>query len=435
MRASASAFAALFAVSWLAIGCSGPLIRNIPMLRPEDPHFQIEQTSPVRSLQFRRDVGYLLGPQIEDGNHVETLLNGDQIFPAMLEAIRGAKRSITLETFVYWKGEIGNQFADALAERARAGVATHVVIDWFGSLQIDPNDRERMKNAGVELSLYHALPWYNPLRWKLLLKIEQRTHRKILVVDGAIGFTGGAGIADIWTGNGHSPDHWRDTHFRLTGPAVSQLQSAFVDNWLETGGQLLHGDAYFPELAPTGTQRAQVFKGSPQEATENIELMYRLAIESARRSIKLSSAYFVPNPGTIKALEQAARRGVSVQIIVPGKYQDSALIKAASPALWGDLLRAGVEIYRYVPTMFHCKVLIVDDAFASLGSTNFDNRSFQLNDEVNLNVFDEPFAAEQARIFEQDLQRSEPFTYEDWKNRSWEQKAVGWIARPFRREL
>jgi cardiolipin synthase len=411
------------------------LIRDIPMLRPDDPHFEIERTYPVDSPQFRRDVGYLLGPQIEEGNQVDTLLNGDQIFPAMLEAIRGAKRSITLETFVYWKGEIGSRFADALAERARAGVATHVVIDWFGSLQIDPSYRKRMKDAGVELSLYHALPWYNPSRWKSLVRIEQRTHRKILVVDGAVGFTGGAGIADIWNGNADSPEHWRDTHFRVTGPAVAQLQSAFIDNWLETGGQLLHGDAYFPELARVGTLRAQVFKGSPQEATENIELMYRLAIASARRSIKLSSAYFVPNPGTIKALEEAAGRGVKVQIIVPGEHQDSALIKAASPALWGDLLRAGVEIHRYVPTMFHCKVLIVDDAFASLGSTNFDNRSFQLNDEVNLNVFDEPFAAEQARIFEQDLERSERFAYEDWKKRSWTQRAVGWIARPFRREL
>ncbi len=232
-----------------------------------------------------------------------------------------------------------------------------------------------------------------------------------------------------------SPEHWRDTHFRVTGPVVAQLQAVFVVNWLESGGELLHGDAYFPALARTGLHRAHVFQGSPQEATENIELMYRIAIASARRSIKVSSAYFVPNPGTIKSLVQAAERGVKVQVIVPGKHLDSALVKAASPALWGDLLRAGVEIHRYQPTMFHCKVMIVDDAFTSLGSTNFDNRSFQLDDEINVNVFGRRFAAEQARIFADDLERAKQFTYEDWQNRPWRQKAVNWIMRPFRREL
>jgi cardiolipin synthase len=426
---------ALSACAGLALACSGPLIRDIPMLSPDDPHFEIEHVSPVRSPQFRRAVGNLLGPQIEAGNRVETLVNGDQIFPSMLAAIRGARRSIDLESYIYWKGEIGEQFTQALEERARAGVATHVVLDWFGSLEIDSEYSRRLKEAGVELSLYHQLPWYDPTRWKALATVEQRTHRKILVVDGKIGFTGGAGIADIWSGNAESPDHWRDTQFRVTGPVVAQLQSAFVDNWLETGGDLLQGDAYFPPLARTGTQRAQVFKGSPQEATENVELMYRLAIASAVRSIDLSSAYFVPDPGTVAALGRAAARGVRIRVLVPGEHLDVAIVAAASMALWGDLLRAGVEIYRYQPTMFHCKVLVIDDAFASLGSTNFDNRSFRLNDEVNLNVFDPAFAAQQTRIFEQDLRRSERFHYEDWKQRPWYQQGFNWFARGFRREL
>jgi cardiolipin synthase len=415
-------------------GCAGPIIRDIPMLRPGDPHFEIERTYPVRSVQFRRAVGSLLGPQIEDGNRVETLRNGDEIFPAMLAAIRGARRSITFETFVYWEGRVGEQFTEALAERARAGVPTHVVIDWFGSLRIDRKFEQRMKDAGVQLSLYHQLPWYNPARWRSIAEVEQRTHRKILVVDGSVGFTGGTGIADLWLGNADAPDHWRDTHFRVTGPVVAQLQSAFMDNWLEGGGELLLGDAYFPKLARSGPYRAQAFKGSAHEATADIELMYRLAINSAKHSIKISSSYFVPDPGTVKALAQAARRGVRVQIIIPGKYQDSAIVKASSPALWGELLKAGVEIHRYQPTMYHCKVLIVDDAFASVGSTNFDNRSFQLNDEVNLNVFDEAFAAQQARIFADDLTRSKPYTYEDWQGRPWFQKSVNWLARAFRRE-
>ena len=393
-----------------ASGCSVPIVRDIPMLAPEDPHFEIEHVYSVRSPQFRRAIGHLLGPQIVPGNHVETLLNGDEIFPAMLEAIRDARRSITFETFIYWEGEIGERFTDALAERARAGVPTHVMIDWLGSLRIDRAYVARMEEAGVEISLFHQLPWYNPTRLRAVANVEKRTHRKILVVDGKIGFTGGVGIADIWAGNAESPDHWRDTHFRVTGPVVAQLQSAFIENWLEIGGQILLGDAYFPRIAQEGSLRAQAFKGSPETATQDIELMYRLAIVSARESIKISNAYFVPDPGTIKALAQAAKRGVRVQIIVPGKHNDSAMVKAASPSLWGELLRAGVEIYRYQPTMFHCKVFVVDDAFSSVGSTNFDNRSFQLNDEVNLNVFDRRFAAQQEEIFAEDLARSERFT-------------------------
>ena len=426
---------ALSACAGLAFACSGPLIRDIPMLRPGDRHFEIEHVSPVRSPQFRRAVGNLLGPQIEPGNRVETLVNGDQIFPSMLAAIRGARRSIDLESYIYWKGEIGEEFTRALCERARAGVAIHVVLDWFGSLEIDSEYSRRLEEAGVELNLFHQLLWYDPTRWKAVASVEERTHRKILVVDGRIGFTGGAGIADVWSGNAESPDHWRDTHFRVTGPVVAQLQSAFVDNWLETGGELLQGDDYFPPLTRAGTQRAQVFKGSPQEATENVELMIRLAIASAERSIDLSSAYFVPDPGTVAALRRAAERGVRIRILVPGEHIDVAIVEAASMALWGDLLRAGVEIYRYQPTMFHCKVLVIDGAFSSLGSTNFDNRSFRLNDEVNLNVFDRAFAAQQTRIFERDLRRSQRFRYEDWKHLSWYQKGLDWFARGFRREM
>jgi cardiolipin synthase len=418
-----------------AVGCSAPIVRNVPMLSPEDPHFAIEHLYPVRSPQFRRAIGHLLGPQIKAGNRVETLLNGDEIFPAMLEAIASARESITFETFIYWKGDIGERFTRALSERARAGVAVHLIIDWAGSGRIDGRFLDEMKHAGVQIRLYHEVPWYNPLRWRDIAEVENRTHRKILVVDGKVGFTGGVGIADIWQGNAESPEHWRDTHFRITGPVVAQLQSAFIDNWLESGGQVLHGDRYFPPLRRSGGHRAQAFKGSPREATENIELMYRLAIAAAERSIELSSAYFVPNPGTIEALIEAAGRGVKVQIIVPGEHLDSQLVKAASPALWGELLKAGIEIHRYQPTMYHCKVLVIDDYFSSLGSTNFDNRSFQLNDEVNLNVFDARFSAEQSRVFERDLERSKRVTYEEWKSRPWYVKAVNWAIRPFRREL
>jgi cardiolipin synthase len=254
-------------------------------------------------------------------------------------------------------------------------------------------------------------------------------------VDGRIGFTGGAGVADVWTGNAESPEHWRDTHYRVRGPAVAQLQSAFVDNWVESGGELLHEREYFPELARAGSVRAQAFKSSPAEATESIALMIHMAISSATRSIQLSSAYFAPDDGTIEALVQAARRGVKVEIITPGEHNDSELVAAASPALWGRLLENGVAIYRYGPTMFHCKVLVVDGFFSSVGSTNFDNRSFQLNDEVNLNVFDAAFSRRQAELFEADKRRSELVTFEQWEERPWHEKTTSWLVALFRREL
>jgi cardiolipin synthase A/B len=234
-----------------------------PHAQPEDPHFDIKHMYAVRSPQFRRAVGYLLGPQILEGNQVATLLNGDQIF-AMLEAIESAQRSITFETYIYWAGEIGERFAEALSKRARAGVEVRVIIDWFGAEGIDPEYLEQMKSAGVEFNLYHDIPWYNPMRWRDLADVENRTHRKILVVDGKVGFTGGVGIADIWTGNAESPEHWRDTHFRASGPVVAQLQSEFVDNWLESGGQLLHGDKYFPELRATGPYPPRLSKAPPK---------------------------------------------------------------------------------------------------------------------------------------------------------------------------
>jgi cardiolipin synthase len=404
-------------------------------LSPDDPNFEIEHRYSVESEQFGRAIGTLLGPSILPGNAVDTLVNGDEIFPAMLDAIRGAKHSVTFETFVYWDGEIADQFAAALSERARAGVAVKVIFDWVGGEKIFVDHLAELSGAGVDVLIYRPLAWYDPFQWEDLADAENRTHRKILVIDGKIGFTGGVGIADDWKGNAESPDQWRDTHFRVRGPVVAQLQSAFVDNWLESGGELLHDREYFPELSPVGSVRAQAFKGSPAEATESIELMIRMAIAAADQSIQLSSAYFAPNEGTVEALVRAARRGVKVEIITAGDHNDSELVKAASPALWGDLLESGVAIYRYDPTMFHCKVLVVDGFFSSVGSANIDDRSFRLNDEVNLNVFDAGFSKRQMEIFEADKQRSELMTFEKWKRRPWHEKTKNWLVALFRREL
>ena len=350
------------------------------------------------------------------GNRAETLLNGDRIFPAMLKAIREARKSISFETYIYWQGDIGRQFADALSERARAGVKVHVLIDWVGSGKIDEAYLKQLEQAGVEVRRYNRPHWYTFGRF------NNRTHRKLLVVDGKIGFTGGVGIADVWSGNAEDPDHWRDTHYRLEGPAVAQMQSAFHDNWVEVTGEVLHGAEYYPPLAPAGSHHAQVFTSSPGGGSESMQLMYLASITASARHIRLSMSYFVPDELAVAAFVAALERGVKVQIILPGPVSDAAVVKPASRAGWGPLLRAGAEIYEYQPTMFHCKVMVIDDVWTSVGSTNFDNRSFSINDEANLNVYDRDFAREQIRAFEADLKRSRRITLEEWENRPWTTK-------------
>jgi cardiolipin synthase len=370
----------------------------------------------VEDPQFYRTMGVLLGPAIVDGNRFEVLLNGDQIFPAMLSAIHSARHSITFETYIYWSGTIGKEFADALAERARAGVKVHVLLDWVGSNKMDKAYLEEMARAGVELRRYHEPHWYN------LSRLNNRTHRKLLIVDGRAGFTGGVGIADEWTGNAQDPDHWRDTHFRAEGPVVAEMQAVFVDNWMKATSEVLHGDAYFPELSPVGTGKAQMFSSSPTAGAESMHLMYLLAITAASRSIQLSMSYFVPDDLAVRTLVAALKRGVKIQIIMPGPQGDASVVRRASRARWGELLAAGAELYEYQPTMFHCKVLVVDGVMVSVGSTNFDNRSFRLNDEANLNIYDTAFAQRQIEIFRQDLTRSRRYTFEEWKDRPLREK-------------
>ncbi len=366
--------------------------------------------------QFERALGSLLGPGIVGGNAVTELLNGDQIFPPMLAAIKSAQKSVTFETYIYWSGDIGKQFADALSERARAGVPVHVLLDWVGSAKMEESYLAEMKEAGVQIEKFHKPHWYN------LARLNNRTHRKLLVVDGQVGFTGGVGIAPAWTGHAQDPNHWRDSHYLVRGPAVAQMQATFLDNWLKVTGKVLHGDAYFPAIAPAGGQKAQMFSSSPSSGSESMQLMYHLAITAAERSIDLSVAYFVPDDLTRKLLMDALARGVRVRLVTPGEHTDTETVKAASRATWGELLQAGAEIYEYGPTMYHCKVMIVDQLLVSVGSTNFDNRSFRLNDEANLNVYDAAFAQRQTRVFEDDIKRSRRVTYEAWLERPWSEK-------------
>jgi cardiolipin synthase len=372
--------------------------------------------------QFRRSLGVLLGPPIVDGNKVDVLLNGDQIFPAMLKAIREAKQTIDFETYIYWSGDIGRQFTEALAERARAGVKVNVMLDWIGSMKITDDEMNAMRSAGVQLYRYHKPAW-----WKLA-RLNNRTHRKLLIVDGRIGFTGGVGIADKWGGHAQDPDHWRDTHFRVEGPVVGQMQAVFNDNWTQASGQVLDGDAYFPPLKPQGNSPAQMFSSSPTGGSESMHLMYLMAITAARHSIHLSNSYFVPDKLAVRALIAAAKRGVEVRIIVPGPHIDSDVVRAASHSLWGDLLKAGVKIAEYQPTMFHVKALVVDSLLVSVGSTNFDNRSFILNDEANLNMLDAAFAKQQEAIFEDDWKHARPYSLQKWEERSYADKLADQAA-------
>jgi len=382
------------------------------------PDQQLPRLYSAKDPQFKRVMTSLLGPGILGGNKVQELINGDQIFPAMLDAIKGAKSTINFETYIYWSGDIGQAFADALAERAKAGVKVNVLIDWVGSAKMQDDLLEAMRASGVEIRKFHKPHWYT------LAKLNNRTHRKLLIVDGTIGFTGGVGIAEKWTGAGQDANHWRDSHFRVEGPVVAQFQATFLDNWMKVTGQILHGEQHFPEIKPAGDSDAQMFSSSPSNGSENMALMYQMALTAAEKSIDLSMAYFVPDEQNRKILIEAMQRGVKLRIITPGKITDTQTVRAASRQTWGPLLQAGAEIYEFQPTMYHCKVMIIDGFMVSVGSTNFDDRSFRLNDEANLNIYDASFAARQTLIFEDDLKKARRISLEEWEARPLKERAL-----------
>jgi len=418
MRTKRSVVALISCIATVVVGL---LVLNF-MPTEKKIETQLTRLYDTNDAQFRRSLGVLLGPPLVEGNKVEVLLNGDQIFPAMLKAIREAKQTITFETYIYWSETIGKEFADALAERARAGVKVHLMLDYIGSLKMDDASMDALRKAGVQLHRYHKPVW-----WKLA-RLNNRTHRKLLIVDGRIGFTGGVGIADKWRGHGQDEDHWRDTHFRVEGPVVGQMQAVFNDNWTKATGKVLDGEAYFPALSPKGDSPAQMFSSSITGGGESMHLMYLMAITAARHTIHLSNSYFVPDELAVKALVAAAKRGVEVRIITPGKIIDSDVVRAASHERWGELLKAGIKMAEYQPTMYHVKALVVDSLLVSVGSTNFDNRSFSLNDEANLNVLDPVFARQQEAVFEQDWLRAKPVSLQQWEDRPLRDKAAGKLA-------
>ncbi|MEA2239227.1 MAG: hypothetical protein QOC81_3951 [Thermoanaerobaculia bacterium] len=403
---------------------------QLPIVRRRLPlRYHMKHQFGVRDVAFLQTMHALTGAPLSEGNRVTILKNGIEIFPSMLSAIRAAKRTVNLEFYIYWDGEIGRKFAEALAERARAGVEVKIILDAVGSAQMSHSLIDFLVRNGIDLE------WYHPLRWYTLSSFNHRTHRKLLVVDGHIGFSGGVGIADNWLGDADSKDHWRDTVARVEGPVVTQMQFAFMDNWIKSRGELLTGLDYFPELPRAGSQLTQVLKSSPAEGSSMVKLLYIISIVSAAKSIYISNAYFVPDKDTLRALEGAVRRGVDVRVIVPGEENDVPIARQASRWHYELLLRRGIRIFEYQPTMMHAKTMVVDGAWTTIGSSNFDDRSFRLNDEVNVNVFDDSIAAQMEAMFHEDLKRCEEVTLRKWFRRGWLDKLKEKMAEVFRPQL
>jgi cardiolipin synthase len=378
---------------------------------------------------FANAMGPLTGADFTEGNSVETLVNGDAFFPPMLAAIRQAKKTITLETYIWESGYISNLFINALAERARAGVKVHALVDGMGSLKFNGSDRDRLVDAGVQFHKYGREHW-----WHVKPNINHRTHRKLLIVDGTVGFAGGMCIADSWLGDAHAKHLWRETQVRITGPAVRQMQAAFAHNWMQTTSALLLGEDYFPKLNKSGSSVAHCYKSGPDEGAEAVRLGYLFAIASARTSIDIANAYFVPDDLAIDMLLEAISRGVKVRVIVPA-FNDSKFGRAASRSRWGKLIAGGAEFHLYQPAMYHAKTMVVDGVLVTIGSSNFDNRSFSINDEVTVSVLDRKVAAENLRIFEHDLRNSEPLTRQEFESRPLYVKTLDHICGWFRSQL
>ncbi|HEY3170933.1 MAG TPA: phospholipase D-like domain-containing protein [Thermoanaerobaculia bacterium] len=362
----------------------------------------------VDSPEFRRSLD-ALGTEMVPNNRAVLLQNGDEFFPAMLDAIRSARASVNMEMFIFNKGKIAREFADAMAAKAREGVEVRLLLDDWGS---HPHElADLMEKAGVKLR------WYKPLRIYSIYKIGKRTHRKILTIDGRIGFTGGVGIDDRWVGDARNPKEWRETMVRVEGPVVAQLQSVFMEDWVHTTGEVLHGERQFPSIPDAGAMLAQTISSSRTDSSSKAKLLYYMAIQAARKSILIENAYFVPDRQIRRGLVHAVARGVEVRVIVPGPHIDIPVIRMASRFFYGELLDGGVQMFEYQPTMIHNKVMIVDGIWTTIGSINFVNRSMKKNAEANVAIYDRGFASIVEKMFLSDLEKSEAFTRKKWKKR------------------
>jgi cardiolipin synthase A/B len=399
----------------------------IVLLQPA-PKYHLAQTpdGSVESDEFARQLEAITDTKLQHAGPIDVLANGENFYEAELGAIRSAKSNINLEAYIFHRGEVAKRFVDALSERARAGVQVRVVVDALGSFSTPKSFFKPITDAGGHME------WYHPLRWNNWTRVNNRTHREMLIVDGTVGFIGGAGIDDQWLLAEHKLPRWRDTVCRVRGEAVEGLQSVFLENWLNSSGEILAGAQYFPIPEQDGDTRALVIDSTPSfGGSTRAHVLYQALIRSAKKSIYITTPYFLPDTSIREEMLRAIKeRKVDIKIIAPGRKSDHAMTRNSSRALYGDLLKAGAEIYEYTPTMIHAKIMIVDGLWAVVGSTNFDNRSFGINDEVNLAARNFDLAARLTGDFENDLSQSRRVTYQDWKKRPiWERvfESVGWF--------
>lgn len=383
------------------------------------PSVGLDHEFNVEDDEFLTTMAGATGVPFFEGNTIEILNNGDEFYPSMLRAIANAQYSVTIEAYIYWAGEIGRKFADALAEKAAGGVCVKILLDAVGSSTIGDEILEVLQNGRCQLA------WYNPARPYSIGRFNHRTHRKSLIVDGRVAFTGGAGIADHWMGRAQDKDHWRDTQIRMEGPAVVPLQTGFAQNWMQATGELITGFEFYPAMeALPGKMAAQTILSSPETGASTARTFYYLSIAAARRSIFIANPYFIPDPGAIDLLIAAKRRGVDVRVMVAGVCNDNWMARQNSVRLYGPLLAAGIEIYEYNHTMLHQKTMVVDGVWSTVGTTNFDSRSFSHNEENNVCFFDPTLALELQAIFIDDMKGCDRITLERWRQRPLYEKAV-----------
>jgi cardiolipin synthase A/B len=379
---------------------------------------------PIDSEDFVRMLGALADAQVHGHNRIEVLTNGEVYYEAELEAIGRARHHINIEAYIFQKGKIARRFVEALTERAKAGVQVNIVLDAIGSFATWNSYFKELRDAGGRIE------WYHPIRWFTLPRINNRTHREFIIIDGEIGFIGGAGIADHWLYGKNDHPRWRDSMFRVEGKAVTNLQSTFAENWLEASGEILTGKDYFPLCEVDGKVEAMVVNSSPSAgASTRARILFQTLLASAGKSIHITTPYFLPDRSAREEMIRAMKeRGVEVKIVTPGKHSDHLLTRTSSRRLYGGLLEAGAQIYEYEPAMIHAKVMIIDGIWSVVGSTNFDNRSFGLNDEVNLAGFDEQLAERLQQDFARDMAESHVVTYEEWNRRSIFERAHEWLG-------
>ncbi|MFJ4849561.1 MULTISPECIES: phosphatidylserine/phosphatidylglycerophosphate/cardiolipin synthase family protein [unclassified Streptomyces] len=399
----------------------------VPSLPPEDGDDPVRVGE--RKQRLRRRLERLIGVAATEGNELVPLRNGDEIFPAMLEAIRGAEHVIDMMTFVYWRGQIARDFAAALADRARAGVRVRLLLDGFGAKEIEQELLDDMDAAGVQVAWFRKPAWISPL------KQNHRCHRKALIVDERTAFTGGVGIAEEWCGDARTPDEWRDTHVEVRGPAVDGIAAAFAQNWAECHDDLFDDRDRFAEHAQPGSATVQVVRGSASFGWQDMQTLIRVVLTSAQERFRLSTAYFAPDSFFVDLLCATARRGVQVQILLPGPYTDQRACRLAGQHHYAALLAAGVDIRQYQPTMLHTKIMTVDGVAALIGSSNFNRRSMEHDEEVMLAVLDETFTGVLDNDFDDDLTRSEAIEADRWKRRPLSQRLKEAAVIPVRRFL